>query len=130
MSEGRAGASRSCSKAALYYHFMSKEEILRTLVAGMPLAFDEFIAWGESLPRSGESRKEILRRLAALISEKLNPVLHFVQANSTAIEAVSSDGESMHEALASWLQRIGKILVEPGAGLRSKSARLLLQIWS
>jgi AcrR family transcriptional regulator len=105
------------SKAALYYHFMSKEEILRALVAGIPRAFDELIAWGESLPRSVESRKEILRRLSALTSEKLNPVLRFVQANSTAIEAVSGDGESMHETFTPGLRKIGKILVEPGAEL-------------
>ena len=105
------------SKAALYYHFMSKEEILRALVVGIPQAFDELIAWGESLPRSVESRKEILRRLAALTSEKLNPVLRFVQANGTAIEAVSDDRESMHEVFTPGLRRIGKILVEPGAEL-------------
>ena len=105
------------SKAALYYHFMSKEEILRALVAGIPQAFDELIAWSESLPRSVESRKEILRRLAALTSEKLNPVLRFVQANSTAIEAVSGDKESMHEVFTPGLRKIGKILIEPGAEL-------------
>ena len=105
------------SKAALYYHFMSKEEILRALIAGIPRAFDALIAWGESLPRSVESRKEILRRLSALTSEKLNPVLRFVQANSTAIEAVSGDRESMHELFTPGLRRIGNILVEPGAEL-------------
>ena len=81
------------SKAALYYHFTSKEEILRALVAGIPRAFDELIAWSESLPRSVESRKETLRRLAVLASEKLNPVQRFVQANSTAIEAANGDRE-------------------------------------
>ncbi len=105
------------SKAALYYHFTSKEEILRALVAVIPQAFDELIAWGESLPRSVESRKEILRRLASLTSEKLNPVLRFVQANSTAIEAVSGDKESMHRVFTPGLRRIGNILVEPGAEL-------------
>ena len=105
------------SKAALYYHFTSKEEILRALVAGIPQAFDELIAWGQSLPRSAESRKEILRRLAALTSEKLDPVFRFVQANSTAIEAVRGDRESMHEVYTPGLRSIGKILVEPGAEL-------------
>ena len=105
------------SKAALYYHFISKEEILRALAAEIPRSFDELIAWGEGLPRSVESRKEILRRLAALTSEKLNPVLRFVQANSTAIEAVSGDREPMHEVFTPGLRRIGKILVEPGAKL-------------
>ena len=114
------------SKAALYYHFTSKEEILRALIAGIPQAFDELIAWGESLPRSEESRKEILRRLAALTSDKLNPVLRFVQANSTAIEAASGDRESMHEVFSPGLRKIRQILVEPGAELTDQSARLLL----
>jgi AcrR family transcriptional regulator len=105
------------TKAALYYHFMSKEEILSALVAGIPRLFDELIAWGESLPRSVESRKEILRRLASLTSEKLSPVLRFVQANSTAIEAASVDGESMHEVFTPGLRRIAQILIEPGAKL-------------
>ena len=105
------------TKAALYYHFTSKEEILGALVAGIPRMFDELIAWGESLPRSVESRKEILRRLASLTSEKLHPVLRFVQANSTAIEAAMVDGESMHEVFTPGLRRIAQILIEPGAEL-------------
>ncbi len=105
------------SKAALYYHFTSKEEMLRALAEGIPRAFDELVAWGESLPRSVESRREILRRLAALTSEKLNAVQRFVQANRTAIKAVSSDGESMHDVFTPGLRSIGRILVEPGAGL-------------
>ena len=105
------------TKAALYYHFTSKEEILSALVAGIPRMFDELIAWSESLPRSVESRKEILRRLASWTSEKLNPVLRFVQANSTAIDAANVDGESMHEAFTPGLRRIAQILVEPGAEL-------------
>ena len=105
------------TKAALYYHFTSKEEILSALIAGIPRLFDELIAWGESLPRSVESRKEILRRLASLTSQNLHPVLRFVQANSTAIEAASVDGESMHEVFTPGLRRIAQILIEPGAEL-------------
>jgi AcrR family transcriptional regulator len=105
------------TKAALYYHFTSKEEILSALVAGIPRMFDELIAWSESLPRSVESRKQILRRLASWTSEKLNPVQRFVQANSTAIDAANVDGESMHEAFTPGLRRIAQILVEPGAEL-------------
>ncbi len=104
------------TKAALYYHFTSKEDMLRALLAGIPRAFDELIAWGEGQPRSAESRQEILRRLAALTSERLEPVLRFVQANGTAIEAASGDRE-MHDVFTPGLRRIGRILVEPGAGL-------------
>jgi len=108
------------SKAALYYHFVSKEEILHALVAAIPRAFDELVAWGESMPRSAESRKEILRRLAALTSEKLDPVLRFVQANSTAIEAVSGDSEPMHEVLTPGLRRIAGILFDAGADVNDQ----------
>ncbi len=34
------------TKAALYYHFTSKEEMLSALVAGIPRMFDELIALG------------------------------------------------------------------------------------
>ncbi|HUJ74918.1 MAG TPA: helix-turn-helix domain-containing protein [bacterium] len=103
------------TKAALYYHYVSKEEILRALLEGIPRAFDELIEWAESQPRSAESRKEILRRLASLTSEKLDPVWRFVQANSTAIEAVGGDKGSMHTVFTPGLRRIGRALVEPGA---------------
>ena len=105
------------TKAALYYHFTSKEEILSALVAGIPRMFDELIAWSEGLPRSVESRKEILRRLAALTSQNLHPVLRFVQANSNAIEAAKVDGESMHDVFTPGLRRIAQVLIEPGAGV-------------
>ena len=108
------------SKAALYYHFTSKEEILRTLVAGIPEAFDELAAWAQGLPRTPESRQEILRRLSALISEDLDPVLRFAQANSTAIEAASGARDAMHDVLSSGLRRIGAVLVEPGAELNDQ----------
>jgi AcrR family transcriptional regulator len=78
------------SKAALYYHFKSKEEILRSIVADMIGAVDELIAWGESLPRSTESREIFLRRIASLLADQLQPLIRFVQTNSNVMKTIDT----------------------------------------
>jgi AcrR family transcriptional regulator len=77
------------SKAALYYHFKSKEEILRSIVEDITGAIDELLAWGESLPRSIESREYFLRRIASLLSDQLQPLIRFVQANGNVMKTIN-----------------------------------------
>jgi AcrR family transcriptional regulator len=77
------------SKAALYYHFKSKEEILRSIIADLLGAIDELIAWGESLPRSTESREDFLRRIASLLADQLQPLIRFVQVNGNVMKTMN-----------------------------------------
>jgi len=48
------------TKAALYYHFRSKEDIIESLVQDFHEQMDELIAWGRLGPRTAESRRETL----------------------------------------------------------------------
>lgn len=50
------------TKAALYYHFKTKEDIVVGLFEDLSRPMDELIAWGESQPSTLEVKKEILRR--------------------------------------------------------------------
>src|SRR5690242_17898412 len=52
------------TKAALYYHFKTKEDILISLSEDLARPLDELIAWGESQPRSLATKQELLRRYA------------------------------------------------------------------
>src|SRR5579871_4557796 len=72
------------TKAALYYHFRTKEEIVGSIVADMVTALDELLAWGQTQPHTLETRQEILRRLATLIGGRLRPLLLFLQRNQAA----------------------------------------------
>ena len=77
------------TKAALYYHFPSKEALLAAVVdslQGGPV--EELLRWAASqpVPRSPEVRREVLGRIAALLKGRLGPWLRFAQNNRRTLE--------------------------------------------
>src|SRR5579875_3618444 len=50
------------TKAALYYHFERKEDIVRSLIDDYFGQIDDLIAWGRARPQTGATRRELLRR--------------------------------------------------------------------
>ncbi len=104
------------SKAALYYHFESKEEILRSITEAIVGAVNELIEWGEGQPRSMESRKEFLRRIAAfIISDRLQSLIRFAQANSTVMKTINTGHDK--EQTQSMVRRIKALVCDPDANL-------------
>jgi AcrR family transcriptional regulator len=57
------------TKAALYYHFRTKDDIIASLVEECGLKIEELIAWAERQPRTLETRLEFVRRYSALLFE-------------------------------------------------------------
>ena len=57
------------TKAALYYHFKSKEDIVRSLVEDYFGRIDALVSWGENEPPGPATRAEILRRYVAIVQE-------------------------------------------------------------
>ena len=55
------------TKAALYYHFQSKDDIVTSLMADMFAKVDELTAWARGEPPTLETRLEVLRRYADLL---------------------------------------------------------------
>ena len=72
------------TKAALYYHFKTKDDIVHGIVEAMAAPIDEAIAWGEQQPWSPELRDELVRRFAAGMSERA-PLLRFFHENQPAL---------------------------------------------
>src|SRR4051794_40052793 len=52
----------SITKPALYYHFDSKEEIVRTLLADLEQQATELVAWAREQSFSSDLRVEVLAR--------------------------------------------------------------------
>jgi AcrR family transcriptional regulator len=50
------------TKAALYYHFRTKEDILVSLCEDVMAPLDALIAWAREQPRTLETKGEVLRR--------------------------------------------------------------------
>jgi AcrR family transcriptional regulator len=77
------------TKAALYYHFKTKDDIVRGIVESMSAPLDEAIAWGEQQPWSTAVRDELVRRFAAGMSERI-ALLRFFHENQPAVRELNA----------------------------------------
>src|SRR5215475_3171080 len=57
------------TKAALYYHFKSKEDIVASLVEDYFGQIDDLVAWGKTLPRTPETRAQVLDRYYRIVAD-------------------------------------------------------------
>lgn len=103
------------TKAALYYHFKSKEDIVRSLVEDYVGQIDAVISWARSQPRSAETRGEILSRYVSIVAEG-DEVFRMLQQNQAAVNSLAATkgrGELFRERLTA----LADLLSEPGAPL-------------
>ncbi|MET9069093.1 TetR/AcrR family transcriptional regulator [Streptosporangium sandarakinum] len=114
------------TKAALYYHFKSKEEIVTSLVEDRIRTLEELIAWAGRQPRTEESRRELVRRYSAdLHRGKHREVMRFFERNQTSLKS-HPVMQQMHERMFSLFD----FLIEPGdpPTARLKSAMALFAL--
>lgn len=78
------------TKAALYYHFRTKEDIVNSLFEDVQAEAAEIYEWARGQPRTAETRREILRRYAAMIHGPGGPLARFMLENSTAVRELEA----------------------------------------
>ncbi|MER8001944.1 helix-turn-helix domain-containing protein [Streptomyces sp. NPDC095613] len=76
------------TKAALYYHFKTKEDILISLFEDLSRPVDELVEWGAAQPGTLETKKEILRRYGAALAGAA-PLFRFMQENQATVRELS-----------------------------------------
>ena len=104
------------TKAALYYHFKTKEEIVTSLIDDRVATIETLFAWGKTLPRDHDGRQTFIRRYAdELYVGNHFDTMRFFERNPTALRDHPS-GERMREQMMSMLD----YLVEPGASLKDR----------
>jgi AcrR family transcriptional regulator len=81
------------TKAALYYHFKTKEDILGSIIDDYVTRVDEVIAWAQDQPRTLDTRREIIRRHAELF-RSARPFMRFFQENQPTMRDLAI-GEKM-----------------------------------
>jgi AcrR family transcriptional regulator len=97
------------TKAALYYHFKSKQEIIDSLTADQMARVEKLIAWGLEQPRTLEMRREFLRRYAeTMVHNQHSKVMRFFERNQAAMKN-SQAGRNSKERMAAVID----LLVEP-----------------
>ncbi|MFB7377451.1 TetR/AcrR family transcriptional regulator [Kitasatospora purpeofusca] len=87
------------TKAALYYHFKTKEDIVHGIVATTAAPIDELIAWGREQTWTPEVRDELIRRFAAGMAERA-PLLRFFQENQPALRDLPAGQEFRDRMIA------------------------------
>ncbi|HEY6596411.1 MAG TPA: helix-turn-helix domain-containing protein [Asanoa sp.] len=97
------------TKAALYYHFKSKDEIVTSLVDDRMNGLDEVIKFAEGMPADAASRRQILVSYAdAFFGTDQNIVMRFFEQNQTLIKTLEV-GQRMRDRL----MRIAELLARP-----------------
>ncbi|MFI8854743.1 TetR/AcrR family transcriptional regulator [Streptomyces sp. NPDC053499] len=94
------------TKAALYYHFKTKEDLVTSLFEDLVLGpADDVIAWAEAhQPTSLETKLEILNRYSECISNAF-PLVRFMHENQAALRELSI-GELMKQRILTLLELI------------------------
>lgn len=87
------------TKAALYYHFKTKEDIAAALLSSFLPALDDLIDWLRRQPRSHAARQEFIRRYSLAIRDAdHHKLMRFMERNQTALRD-HSKSENARERL-------------------------------
>ena len=109
------------TKAALYYHFKSKEDIVRSFTEDYVTELDALIAWGAG-PAAPPARTgpRILDRYSGIVGRRLG-VLRFLEQNQAAVHHLMTEGEQDRKKLfRTQFETLRDLLAGPDAPLRDR----------
>ncbi len=106
------------TKAALYYHFPTKDAIVRSAMSGYAEGIAEVAAWAAAQPAGRARDEQLVDRLVELIGTEGGLVLRFAQVNPTVM-AASEFGSLQLDVLRSLITVIAGPDPRPEATLRA-----------
>jgi AcrR family transcriptional regulator len=106
------------TKAALYYHFKSKEDIVASLVEDYFAEIDELIAWGRTQPRTPAARAEFLTRYFEIIYNG-SGVFRMIQHNQASVNSLSA-AKNREALFRERMHHLVELLSGPGASLAAQ----------
>ncbi len=99
------------TKAALYYHFKTKEEILVSSFEDLTRPVEDLIAWARTQPLGLETKKEIIRRYSEALAGAA-PLFRFMQENQATVRDLR-----IGEMFKNRMLGLRDILIDPEADL-------------
>ncbi len=106
------------TKAALYYHFKSKEDIVRSFTEDYFARLDALIAWGAEQPPGAETARELIDRYITIVLES-GEVFRFLERNQATIHG-TEDGKHRFTQFRPRLSAFMEIITGPDAPPRSR----------
>ncbi|MEV5463587.1 TetR/AcrR family transcriptional regulator [Streptomyces sp. NPDC002788] len=99
------------TKAALYYHFKTKEEILVSIFEDLTQPIEDLIDWGRQQPHTLDTKQEIVRRYADTLAQAA-PLFRFMHENQATVRELRI-GDSFKERIRS----LRDIIIDPDADM-------------
>ncbi|MFF6913965.1 TetR family transcriptional regulator [Streptomyces sp. NPDC012466] len=99
------------TKAALYYHFKTKEEILVSIFEDLTQPIEDLIEWGRRQPHTLATKQEIIRRYADTLAQAA-PLFRFMHENQATVRDLRI-GDSFKERIRS----LRDIIIDPDADM-------------
>ncbi|MEU9243093.1 TetR/AcrR family transcriptional regulator [Streptomyces shenzhenensis] len=99
------------TKAALYYHFKTKEEILVSVFADLTRPIENLIEWGKGQPHTLETKQEIVRRYHQALADA-EPLFRFMQENQATVRELRI-GDTFKDRM----RGLRDIIIDPDAAL-------------
>ncbi|MEU8260149.1 helix-turn-helix domain-containing protein [Micromonospora sp. NPDC048999] len=107
------------TKAALYYHFKSKDEIVSSFAEDRLRRMDELIAWARSQPATLATRRALITRYAdAMFAGERPAVMRFFEQNQTVLKSLVA-GQQMRERMMRLANELCRGDDSPAAQLRA-----------
>jgi AcrR family transcriptional regulator len=106
------------TKAALYYHFKSKEDIVHSFTDDYFAGLDHLLDWAKEQPRTDEARREILDRYVSVVLAS-SEVFRFLEQNRASVQSMEAGKERFARARLR-LEALVDVLVGAGAPLRDR----------
>ncbi|MDO3684261.1 TetR/AcrR family transcriptional regulator [Micromonospora sp. C28ISP2-4] len=107
------------TKAALYYHFKSKDEIVTSLVDDRLRRMDELIAWAADQPPTLATRRTLISRYAdSMFAGDLPQVMRFFEQNQTVLKSLVA-GQQMRDRMMRLAHELCRGDDSPAAQLRA-----------
>ena len=99
------------TKAALYYHFKTKEEIIVSLFEDLTKPIEDLIEWGRQQPHTLAMKQEIVRRYSEALTEAA-PLFRFMQENQATVRDLS-----IGDMFKTRMLGMREIIIDPDAPL-------------
>src|SRR6201986_881195 len=106
------------TKAALYYHFKPKEDIVRSFTEDYFSRLDALIAWGREQPPGARTAHELLDRYITVVIES-GEVFRFLERNQATIHG-TEDGKHRFTQFRPRLAALMEIITGTDAPPRSR----------
>jgi len=106
------------TKAALYYHFKSKEDIVHSFTDDYFAEIDDLVDWAKDQPRTEATRREVLHRYVGIVLGG-SEVFRFLHQNQASVQAMGA-GKDRFTRFRGRLDALVDVLAGPDAPLRDR----------